>query len=86
MPSEEKGRYFASLHRVSCFECQNQKHSYIPTGNLLEVVDSMAGARYFSAFDLAHGYYQIPIAARDKEKQPFEARWDNMNLIECYLD
>ena len=34
----------------------------IPTGNLIEVVESMAGAKFFSTIDLAHGYFQIPIA------------------------
>ena len=36
------------------------KDTAIPSGNVLEVVESMAGARYFIAIDLA-GYYQVSI-------------------------
>ena len=48
------------------------KDTAIPTGNLIEVVESMAGAQIFSHIDLAHRYYQVPIAEIDKEKTAFE--------------
>ena len=43
----------------------------IPTANLLEVVKSLAGTRYFSATDLAHGYYRVWTVESDKEKTAF---------------
>ena len=46
----------------------------IPTGNLLETVESIAGARFFSKLDLAHEYFQIPIAENDKEKTAFRTQ------------
>ena len=49
------------------------KDKAIPTGNLIEVVESMAGAQFFSHIDLVHGYYQVPIAENDKEKTAFRA-------------
>ena len=45
------------------------KSDAFPTGNVLDVIDNMAGARYFSTIDLAQGYYlQVPVAEADREK------------------
>ena len=49
------------------------KDTAIPTGNLIAVVESMTRAQFFSHIDLAHGYYQVPIAENDKEKTAFRA-------------
>ena len=49
------------------------KDTAISTGNLIEVVESMAGAQFFSHIDLGHGYYQVPNAENDKEKTAFRA-------------
>ena len=34
-------------------------------------MESLKGAKYFSTLDLAHGFYQIPVAGRDIEKTEF---------------
>ena len=47
------------------------KDTVIPKGNLLEVVKSLVGTRYFSATDLAHGYYRVWTVQSDKEKTVF---------------
>ena len=47
------------------------KSDAFPTGNVLDVIDNMAGARYFSTIDLAQGYHQVPVAEADREKTAF---------------
>ena len=70
-PVKKKRRYFTSLRRLSRSKLQNKRYGYTYTGNLLEVVESMAGVRYFSAIDLAHGYYQVWTVESDMEKTAF---------------
>ena len=41
------------------------------TGNVLNVIENMAGARYFSTIDLAQGYHQVQVAEADREKTAF---------------
>ena len=47
------------------------KSDSFPTGNVLDVIENMAGARYFSTIDLAQGYHQVPVAEADREKTAF---------------
>ena len=47
------------------------KSDAFSTGNVLDVIDNMAGARYFSTIDLAQGYHQVPVAEADREKTAF---------------
>ena len=47
------------------------KSDAFPTGNVLDVIDDMAGARYFGTIDLAQGYHQVPVAEADREKTAF---------------
>ena len=47
------------------------KSDSFPTGNVLDVIENMAGARYSSTIDLAQGYHQVPVAEADREKTAF---------------
>ena len=47
------------------------KSDAFPTGNILDVIENMACARYFSTIDLKQGYHQVPVAEADKEKTAF---------------
>ena len=50
----------------------NAKSTAIPTGNLIEVLESMAGANFFSRIDLAHknGVVRIQPDAFRFERRP----------------
>ena len=60
-------RYSESLVKLATV-----KDSY-PLPRIDDTIDALGGARYFSTLDLASGYWQIPIAERDKEKTAFVA-------------
>ena len=47
------------------------KSDAFPTGDVLDVIDNMAGARYFSTIDFAQGYHQVPVSEADREKTAF---------------
>ena len=47
------------------------KSDAFATGNILDVIENMAGARHFSTIDLKQGYLQLPFAEADKEKTAF---------------
>ena len=47
--------------------CQTRDGAF-PTSNLVDVLDSMAGARYFNTIDLARGYYHVPMREEDEHK------------------
>uniref|UniRef100_A0A8B9GTI5 ribonuclease H n=1 Tax=Astyanax mexicanus TaxID=7994 RepID=A0A8B9GTI5_ASTMX len=42
-----------------------------PLPRIEESLDALAGARYFSTLDLASGYNQVPVAAKDQAKTAF---------------
>ena len=46
------------------------KDSY-PLQRMDDVVHILGKAKYFSVIDLANGYWQIPVAERDKPKTAF---------------
>ena len=43
----------------------------LPTGNINEVLDNMAGAKYFSVIDSVQGYLQVPLPAEDQVKTAY---------------
>ncbi len=47
-----------------------RKEAY-PLPRIDESLDTLSGSRYFSTLDLASGYWQVEMAARDKEKTAF---------------
>ena len=47
------------------------KSDAFPTGNILDVIENMAGTRYSSTIDLAQGYHQVPVAETDRKKTAF---------------
>ena len=42
-----------------------------PLPNIAEILDQFGGTKYFSVFDLASGFYQIPMHPADREKTAF---------------
>ena len=42
-----------------------------PLPRIDETLESLGGARYFSALDLASGYWQVELHEQDKEKTAF---------------
>ena len=42
-----------------------------PLPNILDIMDKLGGAVYFSVFDLVSGFQQIPMAEEDKWKTAF---------------
>ena len=42
-----------------------------PFSNINEILDHLGGAKYFSVFDLASGFHQIPMDSGDKHKTAF---------------
>ena len=42
-----------------------------PFPNILEILDQLGSAKYFSVFDLANGFHQIGMEKEDAEKMAF---------------
>lgn len=42
-----------------------------PLPNINEILDQLGGAKYFSVFDLASGFHQIPMSEKDAQKTAF---------------
>ena len=49
------------------------KDSY-PLPRIVDCLDALSGGKYFSAFDLRSGYFQVSMDERDKEKTSFVTR------------
>ncbi len=45
-----------------------------PIGRIDEALDALKGAQWFSTLDLIQGYYQLPIAERDRDKTSFSTQ------------
>jgi len=46
-----------------------------------ELLESVHGAKFFSALDLFHGYHQIPMDPKDIEKTAFTTKFGNYNFL-----
>ena len=42
-----------------------------PLSSILEILDQLGSAKYFSVFDLANGFHQIGMEKEDAEKMAF---------------
>lgn len=49
---------------------KTRKDAY-PLPRIEEALDALNGAKYFCSLDLAHGFYQLPVAEKDIEKTAF---------------
>ena len=47
------------------------KRDVYPLPRMDDVFDRLAGANYFSTLDLANGYWQVPVAEKDRQKTAF---------------
>ena len=59
------------------------KNDTFSTGNVLDFIDNMAGARYFSTIGLAQGYHQVPVAEADRDKPLSVLHSVSGNLLGC---
>ena len=46
-----------------------------------ELLESVHGARFFSAIDLFSGFHQIPMNPKDVEKTAFTTKFGNFNFL-----
>ena len=45
-----------------------------PLPRIGQTIEALQGASYFSSLDLASGYWQVPVAERDRQKRLFVPR------------
>jgi len=50
---------------------KNTKPDSYPLPNVVEMIEKMKGAKYFTQLDLASGYWAIPLREEDREKTAF---------------
>jgi hypothetical protein len=51
----------------------------------MEILEQLGSAKYFSVFDLASGFHQIPMHESDAQETAFPFRTDIIISIECHL-
>ena len=52
-----------------------------PLPRINDVLDTLAGSKLFSTFDLISSYWQVGLHQEDKEKPHFVLQRINMNLM-----
>lgn len=54
-----------------------------PLPRIQDTLDSLAGAQYFSSFDLAAGYHQIKVRKEDRPKTAFVTPFGHYQYVRC---
>ena len=54
-----------------------------PLPRVQDTIDALAGAQYFSSFDLAAGYHQILVRAEDRPKTAFVTPFGHYQYVRC---
>ncbi len=54
-----------------------------PLPRIQETLDAVAGAQYFSSFDLAAGYHQIRVREEDRAKTAFVTPFGHYQYVRC---
>ena len=54
-----------------------------PLPRIQDTLDALAGAQYFSSFDLAAGYHQIKVRAEDRFKTAFVTPFGHYQYVRC---
>ena len=49
--------------------------------NILDIIDQVGGPKYFSVFDLAQGFFQIPLDKTDRHKTAFASSFHLFQFI-----
>lgn len=76
---KQKWRIVVDFRKINEHTPQDQH----PLPRMEEILESLGGAHYFSAFDLASGFYQIMMDEKSKEKQLFPRLKGISSLREC---
>ena len=56
-----------------------------PLPNIIDILDQLGSAQYFSVFDLASRFHQIKMNPEDSHKTAFQPLMAIMNLTVCHL-
>ena len=68
---DSKGRKrYRMVVDFKLLNAKTQAFNY-PMPNILDVIDHVGGSTYFSTFDLAHGFFQVPLDKQDRHKTAF---------------
>ncbi|CAG8701959.1 27638_t:CDS:2 [Dentiscutata erythropus] len=51
------------------------KHDVYPLSQIDKILDTLKGAKWFSTFDLASGYWQVEIKPEDRKKTAFITKY-----------
>ena len=68
--SKEKGRFFPLCIDYRKLNDKTIKDSY-PIPRIDSTLDALSGSKWFSTIDLKSGYWQVPVAPKDKAKTAF---------------
>ena len=52
-----------------------------PLPNITKILDMLGGAKYFSIFDLASGFHQIKMSAKDRHKTAFSTATGHYHYV-----
>jgi hypothetical protein len=68
-PGKHKWRIYVDFRKLNDVTVGDS----FPLPNIQDVLDKLGRARYFSALDCASGYWQVPLAEKDREKTAFRS-------------
>ena len=68
--NEQKYRIVIDIRKAN----EHNLHDNYPLRNIDEILDQLGETRYFSAFDLASEFYEIPMHPRDRHKTAFSTQ------------
>ncbi|KAF7380297.1 hypothetical protein HZH66_014652 [Vespula vulgaris] len=77
---------YIKLGSLNKEETEVVKRMIMDSADLFHLPDQLGSVKYFDTFDLASGFYQIPMSEKDAEKPPLLRHTSITNLYEYTLD